>query len=285
MRIDSMKNGFLKDASSFFWRHQWLISPLLLVLGAIIVLFGYVQYSLWHEDLLSLPANTHGVAFGRGSTSVVLQRLVSGWLTFEPWNGGSINFIHGGRPDTRFTFLLFVATSLGVAIVLALMFAGRRLPSRLLITIGALVVAGWLIADARWQWNVWLQLGATGRQFSGKSWEGKHFAAQDRDVFSFIQAVKARLPLPPVRVLYFAGEPYENGRGNYYLYPHNVLSYNYGVGAVPMKRHFRDGDYVVLYRQGAMSYDLKSGVLSWNGGRLRAELVYSNAGNMLLKVI
>ena len=260
-----MPGGRSAEISSFIQRHQWLVLTVLLMLGMVIVT---------------------GVSIEPGSAPAALRGLISGWLAFEPWSGGSINFINGGAPNIRFTFLLFVAASLGVAIVLTLALAAVRWLPSLRFAIAALVVMAWLVTDARWRWNSWLQLGATGRQFAGKSWEGKHLAARDGELFHFIQAVKTRLPPPPVRVLYFAGEPYLNGRGNYYLYPHNVFSFNYGgVGAVPMGQQFRGGDYVVLYQQGNMRYDVKSGVLSWNGGQHRAELIYSDVGNMLLKVI
>lgn len=235
---------------------------------------------------LPSPVRIDRVILEPGSAGSVLRGLTSGWFAPEPWNQGSINFIHGGMPNLSFTLLSFVAAGLGVAVALAWLLAVVPRPPSRIFVIGALVVMAWLLTDARWQWNLWAQLGATGRQFAGATWEQKHRFAEDGELFRFIQEVKAKLPPPPVRILYFAGEPYLNGRGNYHLYPHNVFSYNHGgVGSVPPPQQFRVGDYVVLYRQASVNYDLQQGVLSWNGGQRRAELIYASDGNMLLKVI
>ena len=56
-----------------------------------------------------------------------------------------------------------------------------------------IVLLGWIVLDARWQWNLLRQNLATTEQFAGKSWAQKHRAAEDAELFEFAQNAKRLL--------------------------------------------------------------------------------------------
>ena len=233
---------------------------------------------------LTAPLRVRGVTLGPATVGSALRGLVSGWLEFEPWSGGSINYLNGGDPRSPCPLPLFIAAALAVALAIWWV-VFRGLPSAALVAAG-LVVSAWLVVDARWQWNLWRQLGMTGRQYAGKTWEERHRVEFDGKLFGFIQRVKASLPRPPARVWYFSSTLYLDARGAYHLFPHNVVSYNYSsFGAMPAPQHFRKGDYVVVYQWRGLRFDGAQGLMSWNGGQREAELIFREGDDMLLRVL
>lgn len=299
-KIDNLPRG-----SELFmvWRtsgQMWKMRPIDSAAGNVVTL-NMRNDAEWHGNITDIglllrggyvsPWKIYEVILHPVSVSTGLIGMASDWFGFRSWTGGSIHFLYVDAPDARLSLLLFVGASLVLIVTVVLILAFFRLLPSASVVIGALVVMSWLIVDARWQFNLFRQHGVTGRQYAGKTWEEKHLAAEDGKLFHFIQEVKAHLPPPPVRVLFSAGEAYLNGRGNYHLYPHNVfriVNYdgNYGAVAwVPAPGLFRKGDYIVLYEQTGIRFDALKGVFFWSGGERQAELVFSNGGNMLLRVI
>jgi hypothetical protein len=96
--------------------------------------------------------------------------------------------------------------------------------------LASVVLAGWVLLDARWQLDLWRQLGLTRERYAGKSWLEKRLAAEDTALFRFALDVKARLPPSPQVVYLLASEPdaadrYLQLRLRYHLLPHNVCTY------------------------------------------------------------
>jgi hypothetical protein len=142
------------------------------------------------------------------------------------------------------------------------------------------VFLGWFALDIRWQTNLLRQLDLTRQQFAGKSWEGKHLAAEDGALFDFMQQAKAKLPAASGRILYFSDDNFLRGRGAYHLYPRNVLASN----DLPKAAQFRAGDTIVLYAKKSVKYYPARQVLAWDDQSLPVETLMLAAGNAVFRV-
>jgi len=142
------------------------------------------------------------------------------------------------------------------------------------------VFLGWFALDIRWQANLLRQLDLTRQQFAGKSWEGKHLAAEDGALFDFMRQAKAKLPAASGRILYFSDDNFLRGRGAYHLYPRNVLAGN----DLPKAVQFRAGDTIVLYAKKSVKYYPSRQVLAWDGQSLQVEPLMLVRGNAVFRV-
>jgi hypothetical protein len=142
------------------------------------------------------------------------------------------------------------------------------------------VFLGWFALDIRWQTNLLRQLDLTRQQFAGKSWEGKHLAAEDGALFDFVRQAKAKLPAASGRILYFSDDNFLRGRGAYHLYPRNVLAGN----DLPKAVQFRAGDTIVLYAKKGVKYYPSRQVLAWDDQSLQVETLMLAEGNAVLRV-
>ncbi|NJN47651.1 MAG: hypothetical protein HC808_15550 [Candidatus Competibacteraceae bacterium] len=120
----------------------------------------------------------------------LLKRFWNDWTFLEPWSQRSINFIEGMPRKALLTPVPAIALWVGVCFVIYFgLFVTRRVPlTGLPFTL--FVLAGWLMLDARWQWNLWHQLESTKIQFSDKTPEEKRLAGEDGGLFQFILDIK-----------------------------------------------------------------------------------------------
>jgi hypothetical protein len=217
----------------------------------------------------------------------VLGDQVREWLAFEPWNGASLNNLSGGADAQDLPLPAFLAAAAALA---ALVYAGlaRLQPLVLGPVLGAGVAAvfviAWLASDARWEWNLARQAGATYAQYAGKSWRERHLAAEDAPLFAFIEKVRAKLPAPSARVFMTAGVHYFRDRGAYHLYPNNVY-FDPWSDTMPAPSSVRPGDYIVVYLRQAVQYDAATRQLRWDNRQpVDADLVLSDPGAALFRV-
>ena len=94
---------------------------------------------------------------------------------------------------------------------------------------------------------------------------GKHLAAEDGELFAFIERVRAALPAKPARVFVVAEAPYFRGRAAYHLYPHNIF-YDPARDVMPSREVVRAGDWLVVYQRRGVQYDAAARRLRWDGG-------------------
>jgi hypothetical protein len=221
--------------------------------------------------------------------AIILDRARE-WLTFEPWNGASINTVTGGASVQRLPLPALLATIVAVATLLYTALA-RWTPSLVgtfcPAVIAAIFLAAWFVLDARWQWNLMRQVGATYAQYAGKSWRERHLAAEDAPLFAFIEKARAKLP-PPVepaaRVFMVADANYFRDRGAYHLYPYNVY-FDPWRNTMPPSSALRSGDYLIAYRRAGLQYDPAQERLRWEGGEpIAAELLLVDAGAALFRI-
>jgi hypothetical protein len=196
----------------------------------------------------------------------ILRQVWREWTAFEGWRGHSINFIGGGHrlPLVPPAFAAILWLTFSASFFATYQLARRR---RLrLVHFGVILLAGWLLLDARWQVDLWRQLHATHQQYAGKGLEEKRLAAEDREIFILAEEVKRRLPAPPARVLIVSPTPgsgsfhYIRVRLHYLLLPHNVSS----VWDLPPVHDLKRGDHIVILRpHPRIRYDAGRSELRW----------------------
>lgn len=214
------------------------------------------------------------------SVGSVIGDIVRGWNAFERWDGRSINVLFGGRDEQRAWMppLVFAASVVAaIAVIVVARRRGRRAEASAIVVA---FVVGWLALDVRWQVNQFEQARATIAEFGGKTWEQKHLAMEDGDLFRFVQAARAKLPDQPVRIFVNSDLEYFRRRAGYHLYPHNVLAYSWGEPS-----QLKPGEYLLLYQKADVGFAPAAEELRWANGRLldaKPLLVQRGAGLFLV---
>jgi hypothetical protein len=140
------------------------------------------------------------------------------------------------------------------------------------------------VLDARWMVNLTREAHATALQFAGKDQQQKHLAAQDRDLFAFIEKARGVMPKDPARVFVLADADYFRGRAAYHLYPHNVWFDPYR-NVVPPANQLRAGDWLVVYQRHGVQYDAARHSIRFDdGATVAAEVKLIDHGGALFLV-
>jgi len=246
-----------------------------------------VGLALLIEGDFAEPIVVHSVTVKPMSALQVLADTARGWLAFEPWTGASINGLHVASERGVPPLSAALAAVAGLA---SLLYAGlawwkpHRFGAGLGAGLAVIVLAGWAVADSRWQWNLAQQARATLAQYGGKSWEERHLAAEDGALFGFIEKVREKLPPPPARVFMAAELQYFRARGAYHLYPYDVY-YDPSSPALPPAGVMHAGDYVAVFRHRGVQYDAAAHRLRWEGQPpLSAELLLLDSGSALFQI-
>jgi hypothetical protein len=231
------------------------------------------------------PPRFSGVTFRPGGIPDALREVVGGWFSFERWSGASINTRSGGA-DVQ-------AVPLGALLVAAVIlaaggwYAWTRLRGRAVawpVALAAVFVAAWMVLDLQWIANLTRQVAETREQFGGKNWHARHEAADDAEVFKFIERVRGKLPASPARVFMLADATPLRGRGAYYLYPHNVL-FDPFANTLPPIASLRPGDYVVVFHRRGVQYNRETRRLRFEGGdSIEAEPIMIEPGAGVFRV-
>jgi hypothetical protein len=234
---------------------------------------------------LPQPVVIRGVtATPLGALDVTRDRIDE-WLAYEGFKGTSINSVTGGadRQDVPLPLLLALVMLLAAAAWYALAKV-RGSAIGLPVALATVFIAGWLLLDARWMWDLVREARVTAGKYAGLDSRGKHLAAEDGPLFAFIENVRKKLPAEPVRVFMTADAHYYRGRGAYHLYPHNVF-FDPFQNAVPASSRLRPGDYFVVYQRRGIEYDAAARKLRWDGGApVSADLLLSGPGAALFRI-
>lgn len=229
---------------------------------------------------LNGPITVNGVSIQPVSAWQELEKIVRQWFAATALDASSINFVDAAAFQQDLPLLFAIAAVVLLALCLYLIlakFTKLRVHAAIL---WCIVFAGWFALDARWQWTLFQQLVSTSQRYAGKSWDRKHLEAEDGVLFDFMRQVSAKLPAHG-RVLYFSDDAYSRGKGAYYLYPRNVMA----SGDFSLTGKLKPGEHVVVFAKEGARYDLSRQVLVLDGGAtLAADLLFSAAGNLMLKV-
>ena len=204
------------------------------------------------------------------------------WSAFEDWSQRSINYASGAPLDALFPPVLIVALWIGFS---AALYAGFNPPHRhpgAWLPYAALFLLGWLLLDARWQWELSRRLERTVERFAGKDMNERRLADLDGAFYQFLLEVRRHLPEKPVRLFIISQDPssFLAGRARYHLLPHNGY-----MGFTRPPDAVRVDDYVLLLTPlPGMRYDRQQQALTWENGRLLAEVQYSAPPGTLFRV-
>ena len=246
-----------------------------------------VGLALAVQGTIEQPLRIRGVVAKPSGALDTLRDRVREWMAPEPWTGASINTIAGGADLQELPLPLLLAAAVAVtSISLWLVLRVRKRASHAALASATIVVmlAAWFVLDARWVANLVRQARATALQYAGKDSHDKHLAADDRDLFAFIEKARAQLPNEPARVFVVADADYFRGRAAYHLYPHNVWYEPYR-NVVPPANQLRAGDWLVVYQRRGVQYDAARHSLRWDGGAtVPAELKLLDHGGALFAV-
>jgi hypothetical protein len=216
---------------------------------------------------LDKPLSVRGVmAKSMGARDILADRLRE-WTAYEPWTGESVNDIAGGADAQDLPLPLFVAVA--GAFSVALWALWTRVARRTLVWLPYAVVTaiavGWGALDLRFTWNLARQVADTAARYGDLDGRGKHLAAEDGNLYAFIERARAALPAQPARIFVAAEAPYFRGRAAYHLYPHNVF-YDPARDAMPPRDIIRAGDWLIVYQRRGVQYDAAARRLRWDGG-------------------
>ena len=235
-----------------------------------------------------MPEQPHlaGVNFRPGGLPDTFREIFAGWVALERWSGTSINTRTGGADIQELPLSMLLVAS--AVVTLLVWFGWHRVRGRASawpVVLAAMFVAAWIALDVQWIANLARQVGETREQFAGKDWRARHEAADDAEVFKFIERVRAQLPAAPARVFMLADAVPLRGRGAYYLYPHNVLFDPFGT-SMPRAGELRPGDYIVVYRRRGVQYNKEARRVRFEGGEsVDAELVLFEPGGAVFKIV
>ena len=231
------------------------------------------------------PISLGGLTLRPDSARFAWRALWHEWTAFEGLKAYSMNFVIGGSAlsSQRVRFVPAVAFALLLALVVYGVTTRIRARTFRGGAAAAIVLAGWFLVDARWQWDLWRQARLTEERFEGKSVTEKKLADDDGKLFRLVVELKRMLPEAPQAIFLVSRDPegadrYVVLRTRYHLLPHNVnANYRYPPGP----SEIAPGQYVlVIEPRDDMRYDEAAGLLLWktgdpaDGGRL--ELVHAS---------
>jgi hypothetical protein len=210
------------------------------------------------------------------SVPSVVADIVGQWSAFIPIIGASITLPFDEERSHYVPLLVAIACGGFLAAAVYWLSTRRAIPRDPRVY-WAILVAGWLILDARWQINLWRQLSRTAAMYAGKTADEKRLASDDRELYTLMRQVSAALPAPPVRVHFLADELALRTRGSYFLYPQNVYHSVAKHARTPLPDDLKSGDYVLLFLYSDLAYDDATQTLVWRDGRRRpAEEILAN---------
>jgi hypothetical protein len=223
---------------------------------------------------LPRPYRVSAVSAKPMGAAEILSDRAAQWLSFEGWNGASINVVVGGSAVQDLPLPAAAGLAVGVAILLLLLI--HRVRPALLphVGIGVAVVflGGWLVLDLRWSANLARQVALTTSTFAGKDDRDRRLADVDGVLYEFIDRARAVLPPSPQRVWVVSDAPFFNGRAAYHLYPHNV-HFQPRDHTMPNPSFIKPGDWLLVFNRRGVEFNARNETVRGEGGaELPAEL-------------
>ena len=246
-----------------------------------------VGLALAIQGPLEAPILVRGVTAKPADAFETLRDRLREWVAPEAWSGATINTVTGGADVQSLPLPLLLACGIAVAVGASVVLARRRIraaaPTIATLAV-ALALASWFILDARWLANVARHTDVAAQRYAGKDAHDKHLAADDGELFAFIDKALHVMPNDRARVFVVADADFFRGRAAYHLYPHNVWFDPYH-DALPPAGQLRTGDWLVVYQRRGIQYDAARHRLRWDGNVIvPAELRLLDHGGALFEI-
>ena len=247
-----------------------------------------VGLALAIQGPLDSPLHVRGVVAKPADAFETLRDRIREWVAPETWSGSSINTVTGGAEVQALPLPLLLACAIAVALALSVLLVRTRLRDAWPVVAGcaaALALSGWFVLDARWLLDLGRHARDEAQRYAGKDNTGKHLAADDADLYAFIEQARRVLPDGGARVFVVADADFFRGRAAYHLYPHNVWFDPYR-NALPPADRLHAGDWLVVYQRRGIQYDAERHLLRWDGGvTVPATLKLLDHGGALFVVV
>ncbi|MCL2310443.1 MAG: hypothetical protein FWC42_09290 [Proteobacteria bacterium] len=215
------------------------------------------------------------------------------WSSFVGWRGTSIYQLDdpGAFPLSLLILAALVLLLLGAAALLLwrrwqdrFLDFPRTMPRYWLYGGMALLCISWMVLDARWTIQLARQVAQTRQVYGSKDWTQKHLAAEDGELFAFIEKARAELPATPTRIFIMSEVAYLRSRAAYHLYPNQVY-YDLNSAQPPDARFLHPGDYLLVFQQRGVQYDAaKKKIRLPTGAELSANAKVIDAGSALFEL-
>lgn len=217
------------------------------------------------------PFRLRGAQLWSPSVEGALAALRTDWFAQRPWGLFAVSSVDreaGPNAPRRPSLLLVVSATILLAGLWGLVWFGRRW-RRIGALLAGATVAGWLVLDANWLWQLSGRLATTEAVYGGKGWPLRSRLVVDGDLQAASDRVKRAL-LPQdaaTRVLVDAPSVYEALRLTYHLQPMNTALY--GPIRAAGDRDFAAGAILVFYGRDDVNFHAPTRELFV--GRLRFE--------------
>jgi hypothetical protein len=221
------------------------------------------------QGQLLQPIRIRGVIAKPMGALEILGDRVGEWFAFEGWVGTSINTITGGADFQDLPLPVLIALTVALAGTAVVLIERRRpgtFGASTPMALATLFLLAWLILDTRWAANLARQEWYTAQKYAGKSIRDKHLANDDAQLFAFIERALQILPSQPVRIFIAGDADYFRGRAAYHLYPHSVF-FDPRSNELQWASKLRSGDWLLIYHQPEIQYDLSRQILRWPSGQ------------------
>ncbi len=221
--------GFLQLGDDPTWRGQIL------------------KFGLLVPGKLPEPVLLKGLTLERKAPTPLstLRSLAGDWTHQEPWTGRSINFhVGAAAKDRLLTPVFLVGLWVGLGSLVLVLFNRLSSSRHLLGGLALLFLAGWLLLDLRWQWQLTTRLGETYERYGQLTPEQRPGARPDAQVVTALDQLRKALPEGPSRIFLLSKNPsdYLTLRVRYHLLPLRVFVADH----LPTPEQVQAGDHILV---------------------------------------
>jgi hypothetical protein len=124
-----------------------------------------------------------------------LTQLWQEWTLFSGWTQRSINFLPAGKRHGLISPVLTIAIWVLVSTLLYVAIRWRLGGKWRFTAFVAPFMMGWVLLDARWQWEIAQQLDITRQKYAGKDSREKRLVSEDGQLFLLAEEVKKVIPV------------------------------------------------------------------------------------------
>lgn len=206
-----------------------------------------LKFGLLVAGKLPEPVLLKGLTLEREAPTplTALRSLVGDWTHQEPWTGRSINFhVGAAAKDQLLTPVLLVGLWVGLASLMLVLLNRLSSSRHLLVGLALLLLAGWLLLDLRWQWQLATRLGETYERYGHLTPDQRSSARPDAQVVTALDQLRKALPEEPTRIFLLSKNPsdYLSLRVRYHLLPLRVFASDH----LPTPEHVQAGDHILV---------------------------------------